>query len=213
MKLLLKRLFRATLAAWLMALLLAIADNAVAGALEDGQTAWNRHDCPAARRIWLPLAEQGNASAQFKVGMTYEFGGDLGCPPHSDFDAVSWYQKAADQGNADAEEELASLLYAGRGRAKDYDESLKWFKRAAEQGRPFSRYMVGLMHYNGEGTPQDFVAAARWIGQAAEQGLYNAEADLGDLYEKGHGVPQDYVQAYKWIILALAHWPMGGWAQ
>jgi TPR repeat protein len=131
----------------------------------------------------------------------------LECLAHDDFAAADWYQKAADQGYAAAEEELGSLFYTGRGRAKNYNEALKWFGRAADKGSLTAKLFVGLMHYNGEGTPQNYIVAAHWFGQAAEQGEYQAQLQLADIYAEGHGVPQDYVQAYKWIILAAACWP------
>jgi TPR repeat protein len=139
--------------------------------------------------------------------MTYELGSGW-CPPYrwdpDYFSAADWYQKAADQGLAIAEEELGFMFLDGTGRPKDFDAARKWFGKAAAQGDARSKYMIGTMYRDGDGVPQDYVMAANWVRQAAEQGEYQAQLDLAIYYERGEGVPQDYVQAYKWVILSIA---------
>ena len=49
-------------------------------------------------------------------------------------EAIKWYRKAADQGNAASEEAIGSLYQWGQGVAKDYTEAVKWYRRAAVQG-------------------------------------------------------------------------------
>jgi TPR repeat protein len=184
---------------------LAIPGGAIAGKLEDGRAAWADGDCPTAREIWRALAEQGNSLAQYNLGMTYEIGGVRCVPMDPDyFSAANWYQKAADQGLAIAEEELGFVFLDGTGRRKDFDAARKWFGKAAAQGDARSKFMIGFMYYHGDGVPQDYVMAANWVRQAAEQGEYQAQSELAAYYERGEGVPQDYVQAYKWIILSIA---------
>ena len=46
------------------------------------------------------LAEQGIAAAQFNLGVMYDNGEGV---PENDAEAVKWYRKAADQGDADAQ--------------------------------------------------------------------------------------------------------------
>ena len=68
-------------------------------ATHSGLNAFERHDYSAARSTWLPLAEAGNAEAQFLLGTLYEEG--RGVPP--DFDeAAHWYERAATQGHPKA---------------------------------------------------------------------------------------------------------------
>ena len=42
-----------------------------AGPFEDGVSAFVRGDYITARRLWRPLAEQGDAKAQFNLGVMY----------------------------------------------------------------------------------------------------------------------------------------------
>lgn len=71
-----------------------------AGAAQDlwaGVTAYNAGDYATALGEWMPLAEQGDATAQNNLGVMYEYG--LGVPK-DDAEAVKWYRMAAEQGNA-----------------------------------------------------------------------------------------------------------------
>lgn len=56
------------------------------------------------------------------------------CVPQNDKKAVSWYKKAAEQGNALAQNNLGDMYLAGRGVPKDETEAVTWYKKAAEQG-------------------------------------------------------------------------------
>ena len=50
-------------------------------------------------REWTPLAEQGDADAQFDLAMMYDHGEGV---PQGEQEAVKWYRMAADQGDAGA---------------------------------------------------------------------------------------------------------------
>ena len=73
---------------------------AAAGPFEDGIAALQRSDFAAAIRLLRPLAEKRNADAQFNMGWMYANGKGV---PQDINEAVVWYQKAAEQGNAYAE--------------------------------------------------------------------------------------------------------------
>jgi TPR repeat protein len=67
-----------------------------------------RGDYAAALRLWRPLADQGDAAAQYNLGLMYVDGHGVA---QDDAAAVSWFRKAADQGYADAQYNLG-LMYA-----------------------------------------------------------------------------------------------------
>lgn len=73
---------------------------AQAGPLEDGHAAYLRGDIDAALSIWTPLAEQGNAEAQYMLGLIY-FNGRY-VTKDNDV-AAHWLELSAAQGNTDAE--------------------------------------------------------------------------------------------------------------
>jgi hypothetical protein len=53
---------------------LPMAGGAVAGPLDDAQAAHGRKDYATALRLWRPLADQGNAEAQYAIGFMYAGG-------------------------------------------------------------------------------------------------------------------------------------------
>lgn len=74
-------------------------------------------------------AESGDPEAQYRLGEYYERN------PQLDYKkAASWYLKAAMQGHASAQNELAWLYEKGMGVELSLNESQKWFLMAAEQG-------------------------------------------------------------------------------
>jgi TPR repeat protein len=48
--------------------------------------------------------------------------------------AVYWYQKAADQGDAKAQSNLGIAYAIGKGVLKDYKQAVYWYQKAADQG-------------------------------------------------------------------------------
>ena len=46
---------------------------------------------------------------------------------------MKWYRKAAEQGDAKAQFNLALRYYKGEGVTQDYAEAAKWYRKAAEQ--------------------------------------------------------------------------------
>ena len=57
-------------------------------------------------------ADQGNASAQYNLGLMYDFGWGV---PQDKAEAVRWFRLSADQGNADAQYNLGVSYVFGRG--------------------------------------------------------------------------------------------------
>jgi len=55
-------------------IMLSVPQVASAGSLEDAFAAANRGDFATALRLWGPLAQQGDASAQSNLGYMYENG-------------------------------------------------------------------------------------------------------------------------------------------
>ena len=80
-------------------LMLSLAAPVLAGPLEDADAAMKRHDYKTALRLIRPLAEQGNANAQYNLGVLYDNG--LGVPQDR-VSAYMWLNLAAMQGRESA---------------------------------------------------------------------------------------------------------------
>lgn len=62
--------------------------------------------------------------------------------------AVKWYQKAAQQGHADAQYRLADYLMRTAGHAEDVDQAVGWFQKAAEKGHLRAKKELRNYYYN-----------------------------------------------------------------
>ena len=122
-----------------LAMMLAFAVSAYAGTYEDGFAAAKRGDYATAVRLWRPLAEQGDARAQFNLGLSYANGWGV---PLDYAQAVKWYRKAADQGLAWAQTNLGIMYENGQGVRQDFRLALIWYRKAAKQGDAEARRMA-----------------------------------------------------------------------
>jgi len=139
--------------------LLALAAPVAAGQWEDEQAAESRSDWPAAIKLLRPLAEQGDAAAQNKLGMFYDIGRGV---PVDYAEAVKWVRKSADQGNAEAQCNLSTMYRFGEGVPRSDVEGLKWLQKSAAQGFYGAYLNLGHVYLNGNGVPVDFVQAYMW---------------------------------------------------
>lgn len=107
----------------------ASAAAAAAGSFAAGVKAFDQGRHPEAFSLWRPLAEQGNAEAQFNIAVMYEQG--LGVA-QSDLEAARWYRAAAEAGDVAAQLKMGSLYEAGVGVAKDLGSASHWYGEAAK---------------------------------------------------------------------------------
>jgi TPR repeat protein len=162
---------------------------------EEGLAAFNKKDYAQAIKEWKPLAEQGGASAQGRLGVMYRRG--LGVPQDNNL-ALVWYRKAAEQGDASGQANLGMMYFYGEGVPQDYKLAVEWISKAAEQGFSTAQFNLGVMYDNGQGVPKDDAQAMSWYRKAAEQGDAAAQFKLGSIYDYGAGVPKDDAQAMSW---------------
>ena len=95
----------------------------------------NNGNFAAAVREWRPLADSGDARAQYHLGDLYEAG--RGVAPDA-AEAARWYEKAAGQGHGQALNALGALYAQGRGVAVDRTRAYVLFDQAARAGDGFA---------------------------------------------------------------------------
>jgi len=159
------RTFKAAVATLIIAV--GFAASVAAGPFEDGQAADNRGDYATAMRLWRPLANQGNAAAQYELGRMYGHGKGVPVDPDA---WRSWWRRAADGGYAEAQISLGGMYATGTGVPLDLTAAMRWYRKAADQGNAEAQYRLGFMYQYGMGVPQDYAAAARWYRVSANQG-------------------------------------------
>jgi len=145
-----------------------------AQSVKAGIEAWQRSDYAGAVTIWRPLAEKGDADAQFNLGQAYRLGKGV---PLNLGAAQTWFERAASSGHVDAETTLGLLLFQNGDRAG----GLKWLRRAAEQGEPRAMLVYGTALYNGDIVTQDRLLGYSFISRAASAGLPPAKDTLAQL--------------------------------
>ena len=115
-----------------------------------------------------------------------------------DYDqAVKWYRKAAEMGNADAQNNLGICYANGQGVTQEYEnfvlaaffgetdkEALKWYRKAAEQGHSQAQYNLGLCYYKGRGVTKDLDKARELWRKAAAQGNQDAKKSLKKFFNE-----------------------------
>lgn len=137
-------------------------------------------------------ALQGDASAQFKMGLRY----DLGIGVRQNYtEAVKWLRRSALQGNANAQYNLGCMYNSGLGVSKDLGEAFQWFRKAAEQGNASAQKNLGAMYGKGQGVAQNHLEAYVWSSIATMSGnkeaLNNRDAAASILSPEGLRLAQN----------------------
>lgn len=158
------------------ALLVVGAAPIAAQSVRAGIEAWQRADYAAAVTIWRPLAEGGDADAQFNLGQAYRLGRGVAINLAV---AKTWFERAADKGHVDAQTTLGLLLFQNG----DQAEGLKWLAKAAEQGEARAMLIYGTALVNGDTVTQDPVLGYAFVSRSAAQGLSPAKETLRQLDE------------------------------
>ncbi len=96
-----------------------------------GVDAYLRGNYATALSELRPLAEQGNADAQYNLGLMYDKGYGV---PQDYGQARQWYEKAAAQGKTNAQYNLGVLYHNGHCVPKNLVQAHKWFNLSAANG-------------------------------------------------------------------------------
>lgn len=142
--------------------------------VEAGFTAWQAGDYDAAVRNWRPLADRGDADAQFNLGHAYRLG--RGVPQNLTL-AEQWYERAARSGHMEAQAMYGVMLFQNGRRT----EAMPFIQRGAEAGDPRAQYVYGTALFNGDLAPRDWVRAYAMMSRSAAQGLAPAATQLTEM--------------------------------
>lgn len=173
--------FRSLFAAALLAT--ALSTPAFAG-LPEGEAAFARRDWRTAIRELQPLADQGNARAQYLMGGIALQGASPGQTDEAG--AIAWYRKAAAQGSAEAQRDLAFLLLNDK--PPRTAEAIAFYRQAAERGDAEAAYQLGALYDRGQGVRPDAAQRNAWWQKAAEKNYAPALLALAEMARAGDGV-------------------------
>jgi len=83
---------------------------------------------------------------------------------------LTWFRKAADQGDAAAQLQIGLLYERGHGVPQDYAQALTWYRKASDQGYATAQAEIGYLYENGLGVSKDTKMARSWKEKAAANG-------------------------------------------
>jgi hypothetical protein len=147
---------------------------ALTGAAADFDKALNAYekgDYKTALEEWRISANQGDASAQYNLGLMYANGQGVS---QDDTEAAQWFRRAAEQDLVQAQLNLSLMYMRGDGVPQDYTKASQWVRRAAEQGDVKAQYNLSIMYYKGMGVTRNPVMAYVASNLAAAQGHQKA---------------------------------------
>lgn len=144
-------------------------------AMRDALRAVEREDYEMALAILEPLADEGDSSAQHRLGILYRNGGKG--LPQDHAKATMWFRKAAEQGHARSARSLAIAYEKGLGVTPDLAMALRWYQRAADKGDGLAQLALGVRYANGQGMPRDHVQAYKWLTLASSATFSEAEKE------------------------------------
>lgn len=142
--------------------------------VKSGVDAWQAGNFTAAIKEWRPLAEKGDADAQFNLGQAYKLG--RGVPTDLKV-AQDWYQKAALQGHEQAQANLGLILFQNGER----EAAMPWISKAAGHGDARAQYVLGTALFNGDIVGKDWPRAYALMTRAAAKGLPQAVTSLTEM--------------------------------
>jgi TPR repeat protein len=166
---------------WIVAIV-ALIGAASAGAQTDpARAAFEREDYTTAAKLFRPLAESGDAEAQYRLGLMFRFGWGVDKDMAA---AVHWLSRAADAQHAGAMTELGNMYRLGRGVPEDAKRAAQLLTGAAERGNGFAQLAIGRMHRTGTGVERDLVSAWAWFTLAIENQVMDAVSHRNEIAEQ-----------------------------
>ena len=133
-----------------------------------------------ALEVWMLLAYEGDAEAQYQLGMMFLHGTGVVV---SNQEALYWLSRAAEQGEPRAQYLLGAIYLSGKGLTSNREHGLEWWRAAAHNGNAAAQYGVGTAYLYGAGVPQNSADARKWLTAALKSGSLEAGLLLQNLAE------------------------------
>lgn len=154
-----------------------------------------------ALNTFYTLAKEGDAKAQYNVGLIYANGkGTTKDLPK----AQKWYEKAASQGSGPAQYNLAQMYHvAAQNDTHAYEKAKYWYEKAVESGVMQAHNNLASLYMEGKGVKKDQKKAFELFQKAASMGESTAQVNVAVLYAWGDGVTHDKMKAYENLKKAL----------
>jgi len=114
------------------------------------------------------------------------------------------FKPLADEGVAEAQNNLGFLFQNGLGVRRNYNTAIKWYQSAADQGLAEAEHNLGILNYRGHGVAQSYSIARRWFNKAAKKGLRDSHYMLGLIFYKGEDVQVSLERASRHFTISAS---------
>ncbi|MFV1985239.1 MAG: tetratricopeptide repeat protein [Thiohalomonadales bacterium] len=167
--------------------------------LSDGFKAFEKKNYKQAYKIWKPLADAGNADAQYNIGLLLKNGKGV---THDHRKALFSFLAAAKQGHAEAQYNAGMMFRLAQGISRSNKDAVIWWQRAAAQGLTEAQHNLAVMYAYGMGTGVNNEEAVKLWRLAAKKGYEESSRALYLGYTKGYfGLKKD-------PEIAKKYWPV-----
>jgi tetratricopeptide (TPR) repeat protein len=136
-------------------------------------------------------AKNGDTQAQIALAIRLRDGKGIA---KNDVEAMQWAHKAADAGNADAQDFVGFAYLRGAVVKRNTALALAYFKEAADESAQ-AAFNLGQCYYGAQGTEQDCAKGLEWWEKAAAKSHGRAAAAAAMAFQAGEGVPRDPAKA------------------
>lgn len=149
-------------------------------------------DINKATEILKPIADNGNAEAQYLMGWISDY--EVPETNETDKEALEWYRKAMEQGH------LKSYLAGCANSCSTYDEVLEWQEvwrnsNLSEINDMDGLFLLGCCYNTGIDFIPDMDKTIEYYEKSAEMGYTRAMNALGDVLEDGEKAFEYYEKA------------------
>tara|TARA_B100000131_G_scaffold260636_1_gene256532 strand:+ start:71 stop:898 length:828 start_codon:yes stop_codon:yes gene_type:complete len=159
------------------------------------------NQCIDAIAVCSLAAEEDNPKAQIALSKLYS--GTL----YGDFrrnykKSFQWMEAAANQGNTDAEVEMAEMYIRGEVIPMNARKAKAWYEKAAAKDDLDGINGLARLYRYGSGVRKDQGKAFEYYQKASLQGHTRSQVGLGMAYRDARGVKKNLVYAYAWLLIA-----------
>ena len=148
-----------------------------------------------AMQLYIQAVERNYIPAIHKVAGFYNRGEVV---EKSMKNYLSWLTKAAEMGDADAQNRVGVCYYNGEGTKKDIKRAEYWQLKAANQGNIHAMNNLRILYFDQDNIEESL----KWTRMGAEHGQIECQYELGGAYKNGKGVKEDIDQAAYWYKMA-----------
>ncbi len=168
---------------------------------KDCEALIRKNQCMDAIAVCSLAAEENNPKAQIALSKLYSstLYGDFRRNYKKSF---QWMEAAANQGNTDAEVEMAEMYIRGEVIPMNARKAKTWYEKAAAKDDLDGINGLARLYRYGSGVRKDQEKAFEYYQEASLQGHTRSQVGLGMAYRDARGVKKNLVYAYAWLLIA-----------